>query len=35
MMGNNWVTQPGFAFLVGSLTVADYQAAADELQRIC
>lgn len=35
MMGDNWVTQPGFAFLVGSLTVADYQAAADELQRIC
>jgi hypothetical protein len=35
MMGDNWVTQPGFAFLVGSLTVAEYQAAADELQRIC
>lgn len=35
MMSDNWVTQPGFAFLVGSLTVAEYQAAADELQRIC
>jgi hypothetical protein len=35
MMGDNWVTQPGFAFLVGSLTAEEYQAAADELQRIC
>lgn len=35
LMGDNWVTQPGFAFLVGSLTLADYQTAADELQRIC
>lgn len=35
LLGDNWVTQPGFAFLVGSLTLADYQAAADELQRIC
>ncbi len=35
LMGDNWVTQPGFVFLVGSLTTADYQASADELQRIC
>ena len=35
MMGDNWVTQPGFAFLVGSITLEEYQAAADELQRIC
>jgi hypothetical protein len=35
LMSDKWVTQPGFAFLVGSLTVADYQAAADELQRVC
>lgn len=35
LMGDTWVTQPGYAFLVGSLKLADYQAAADELQRIC
>jgi hypothetical protein len=35
LIQDNWVTQPGFAFLVGSLTAADYQAAADELQRVC
>ena len=35
MMSGNWVTQPGFAFLAGSLTLDQYQAAADELRRIC
>lgn len=35
LVGDNWVTQPGFAFLVGSITIEQYQAAADELQRIC
>ena len=35
LMNDNWVTQPGFAFLVGSITLEEYQAAADELQRIC
>jgi hypothetical protein len=35
LMNDNWITQPGFAFLVGSIGLEDYQAAADELQRIC
>lgn len=35
LMSDNWVTQPGFAFLVSSITLEQYQAAADELQRIC
>ncbi|MEO6014161.1 MAG: hypothetical protein ABIQ30_11340 [Devosia sp.] len=35
LMNDKWVTQPGFAFLGTSLTAADLQTAADELQRIC
>jgi hypothetical protein len=36
MMGDKLVNQtPAFAFLATSMTVEDFQAAADELQRIC